>query len=189
MTIQAQKRAAVVTTFVVIAVTVSVIVVGKIVVPQSIEAAFPSGPSAPAPARPAYGSIYHLEDPDPNIRSLTIQSLAKLNPGNPHVFRQIAALLKNDADANVRLEVAVLLATSQQFTGLLPNLTAALSDENTQVRHQVMIAISKYGPDAESAVSALQTIADEQTEDEDTRKLATVTIELIQTKTEHGPGL
>lgn len=168
------------TSLAVIVVTAGIIAVGRFMLPETVNTIYPNTPSAPAPLRPSYGALHHLDDPSPSVRLKTIPSLAKLNPGNSHVFRKIANCLREDTDMTVRLEAARAIAASQPLRELLPTLIEALDDENPEVRQNVIKAIANFGPDARSAVPALQMIANSDGEDDLTRRTASEAITLIE---------
>lgn len=160
-------------------VTVILIAAGKLVVPFCIETIFPASPAPPAPARPLSGMMYHLEDPDSTIRLETVQSLVRLNPGNPHVFRRLSALLVTDENPSVRLKVAESLAASQPFPEMLPNLIHGLNDKDPQVRRTVLLAIDNFASDAVSAIPAIQMMVDNEAEDPKVRTEAAKVLEEI----------
>jgi hypothetical protein len=168
----------------VIVVVASAVLIGGILIGRSlttalIGAVFPKDAASAVPPPPPYGTRWHLEDEDPVIRIKTIEMLAELNPGNPHFLKWISELLVHDPDPKVRLQAAESLSTASPTLNLVPDLQAALSDNEPRVRERVIVAIGSLGADAYSCLPRLQEIVEQSDEDQAIRDAARAAITSI----------
>ena len=97
-----------------------------------------------------------LNNPDKEARQRAIQSIGALGSDAGDAVPDIARLLTDDPDDDIRLCASVALAKMAPHTkAVVPALIAALTDKLPQVRQNAINALIRLRADARAAVPAL----------------------------------
>lgn len=96
-----------------------------------------------------------LADPDPIVQAQTAWKLSDFGREAQSAVPALLPLLKSK-DATVRRHAVLALGRIAKAEDAVPALTTALTDPVVEVRRQAAMSLGEFGPEAGSAISALE---------------------------------
>jgi HEAT repeat protein len=116
-------------------------------------------------------------DRDAAVRAAAVEALIALH-APAGTLRAIGERAAQDPDAVVRVEAAYALASSGSPARVVPRLVAALDDADPSVRTAAATVLGRLGPEASSAMVALQRAATDS--DREVRAVATQSLRAVR---------